>query len=178
MLLFGFTGSVKYLILCQSYRDIDIWIPRGLKVDLIYFCPRNLVYQSSDKRHIGWCNKLINKPKEKILWANIYSSASQTLVCLWITGGILFKCWLWFSKSEVGPEILHFPPAPRWCCCGHCRSFFTLQTFPLRNWFNTISPETFLSFCVNKGQPHSLALRLKIKSNSDEAKSSKNKIFP
>lgn len=32
--------------------------------------------------------------------------------------GILLKCRIWSSRSELGTEILNFSPGPRWCCCS------------------------------------------------------------
>lgn len=39
-------------------------------------------------------------------------------MCTWITGDVL-KCRFWFIKFGMGPEILHFWPALKWCDSCH-----------------------------------------------------------
>lgn len=56
---------------------------------------------------------LAMRPQEQVNFG-ISSSTFQTLTGIQISG-ILLKYRLWFRRSGVGPERLHFTQAPRWC---------------------------------------------------------------
>lgn len=55
-----------------------------------------------------------------------YTNASQTITCNHLR--TLLKCRLWFSRSALGPESLHFQHAPTWCNAAGW------GTTPLNSW--------------------------------------------
>lgn len=67
---------------------------------------------ASHARKTQWETCLPCDPRNKL--TGIFSSTFQTLTGIQISG-ILLKYRLWFRRSGVGPERLHFTQAPRWC---------------------------------------------------------------
>ena len=60
--------------------------------------------------------------------------------------GILLRCWSWFRRFGVRPEILHFWPALEWCCCCCCwvSLHFQQRSLEILHWPSGYAPPNWL----------------------------------